>query len=143
MQDFNKLMRAANQSLKNGEIDGLAEIYGDIESIMKTYPTLFPDDSFDGKTKASNDIIDNREAFNQIANDTSEWAALAKIAAEVNQSVENIGARRLYTVLERVFEELSFSAPDKSGSKVTVDLAFVEKHIGELSKSTDLSRYVL
>jgi ATP-dependent HslUV protease ATP-binding subunit HslU len=57
--------------------------------------------------------------------------------------VENIGARRLYTVLERVFEELSFSAPDKSGSKVTVDLAFVEKHIGELSKSTDLSRYVL
>ena len=69
--------------------------------------------------------------------------ALAKIAAEVNQSVENIGARRLYTVLERVFEELSFSAPDKSGSKVTVDLAFVEKHIGELSKSTDLSRYVL
>jgi len=69
--------------------------------------------------------------------------ALAKIAAEVNQSVENIGARRLYTVLERVFEELSFSAPDKSGSKVTVDLAFVEKHIGELSKSTYLSSYVL
>ena len=87
MQDFNKLMRAANQSLKNGEIDGLAEIYGDIESIMKTYPTLFPDDSFDGKTKASNDIIDNREAFNQIANETSEWAALAKIAAENNDLV--------------------------------------------------------
>ena len=84
MQDFNKLMRAANQSLKNGEIEGLAEIYGDIESIMKTYPTLLPDDSFDGKTKASNDIIDNREAFNQIANDTAEWAALAKIAAENN-----------------------------------------------------------
>ena len=87
MQDFNKLMRAANQSLKNGEIDGLAEIYGDIESIMKTYPTLFPDDSFDGKTKASNDIIDNREEFNQIANETSEWAALAKIAAENNDLV--------------------------------------------------------
>ena len=87
MQDFNKLMRSANQSLKNGEIDGLAEIYGDIESIMKTYPTLFPDDSFDGKTKASNDIIDNREAFNQIANETSEWAALAKIAAENNDLV--------------------------------------------------------
>ena len=84
MQDFNKLMRAANQSLKNGEIEGLSEIYGEIESIMKIYPTLFPDDSFDGNTKASNDIIDNREAFNQIANDTSEWAALAKIAAENN-----------------------------------------------------------
>ena len=69
--------------------------------------------------------------------------ALAKIAAEVNHSVENIGARRLYTVLERVFEELSFTAPDKSGSKVKVDVAFVEQHVGELSKSTDLSRYVL
>ena len=69
--------------------------------------------------------------------------ALAKNAAEVNHSVENIGARRLYTVLERVFEELSFSAPDKSGSKVKVDIAFVEKHVGELSKSADLSRYVL
>ena len=69
--------------------------------------------------------------------------ALAKIAAEVNHSVENIGARRLYTVLERVFEELSFTAPDKSGSKVKIDVAFVEKHVGELSKSTDLSRYVL
>ena len=70
-------------------------------------------------------------------------AALAKIAAEVNHTVENIGARRLYTVLERVFEELSFTAPDRSGDKVTVDAGFVETHLGELSKSTDLSRYVL
>ncbi|MBO9463782.1 ATP-dependent protease ATPase subunit HslU [Tropicibacter sp. R15_0] len=70
-------------------------------------------------------------------------AALATIAADVNQSVENIGARRLYTVLERVFEELSFEAPDQSGSTVTVDAAFVEKHLGELTQSTDLSRYVL
>jgi ATP-dependent HslUV protease ATP-binding subunit HslU len=70
-------------------------------------------------------------------------AALAKIAAEVNQSVENIGARRLYTVLERVFEELSFTAPDRGGEVISVDSAFVETHLGELSRSTDLSRYVL
>lgn len=70
-------------------------------------------------------------------------AALAKIAAEVNQSVENIGARRLYTVLERVFEELSFTAPDRTGESISIDSAFVEKHLGELSRSTDLSRYVL
>lgn len=69
--------------------------------------------------------------------------ALAKIAADVNQSVENIGARRLYTVMERVFEELSFNAPDQSGQDVLVDASFVEKHLGELTKSTDLSRYVL
>ena len=70
-------------------------------------------------------------------------AALAKIAADVNQSVENIGARRLYTVMERVFEDLSFDAPDKSGQSVTVDADFVEKHLGELTRSADLSRYVL
>ncbi len=69
--------------------------------------------------------------------------ALAHIAAEVNASVENIGARRLYTVMERVFEELSFSAPDKPGEEVTVDADFVEAHLGELTRSTDLSRYVL
>ena len=70
-------------------------------------------------------------------------AALAKIAADVNQSVENIGARRLYTVMERVFEDLSFEAPDRSGDEVVVDAAFVEKHLGELTRSADLSRYVL
>ena len=70
------------------------------------------------------------------------WA-LAKIAAEVNHSVENIGARRLYTVLERVFEELSFEAPDKSGENITVDASFVKTHIGDLTKNMDLSRYVL
>ena len=70
-------------------------------------------------------------------------AALARIAAEVNQSVENIGARRLYTVMERVFEELSFTAPDRSGQSVVVDAAFVEANLGELSRSVDVSRYVL
>ncbi|OIQ41498.1 MAG: HslU--HslV peptidase ATPase subunit [Roseobacter sp. MedPE-SWde] len=70
-------------------------------------------------------------------------AALAKIAAEVNHSVENIGARRLYTVIERVFEELSFNAPDRGGEKVTVNASFVGKHLGELASRSDLSRYVL
>jgi len=70
-------------------------------------------------------------------------AALAQIAAQVNEAVENIGARRLYTVLERVFEELSFDAPDTPGKEVTVDAGFVEAQLGELSRSTDLSRYVL
>jgi len=69
--------------------------------------------------------------------------ALARIAAQVNQSVENIGARRLYTVMERVFEELSFTAPDRGGEEIVVSASFVEQHLGELSRSTDLSRYVL
>ncbi|MBT9385723.1 ATP-dependent protease ATPase subunit HslU [Pseudooceanicola sp. CBS1P-1] len=69
--------------------------------------------------------------------------AIARIAAEVNGTVENIGARRLYTVIERVFEELSFTAPDRSGDAVEVDAAFVEKNVGALAASADLSRYVL
>jgi ATP-dependent HslUV protease ATP-binding subunit HslU len=69
--------------------------------------------------------------------------ALARIAAEVNQAVENIGARRLYTVMERVFEELSFTAPDRGGEAIVVNSDCVERHLGELSRSTDLSRYVL
>ncbi len=70
-------------------------------------------------------------------------AAIAHIAAEVNQSVENIGARRLYTVMERVFEELSFTAPDRSGDVIVVDAAFVEANLGELMRSADVSRYML
>ncbi|MBK0326018.1 ATP-dependent protease ATPase subunit HslU [Rhodobacteraceae bacterium F11138] len=70
-------------------------------------------------------------------------AALARIAAEVNTSVENIGARRLYTVMERVFEDLSFAAPDRAGDKITVDAGFVDANLGELTRSTDLSQYVL
>ena len=70
-------------------------------------------------------------------------AALAHIAAEVNRSVENIGARRLYTVMERVFEELSFHAPERSGQSVTVDAGFVETNLGALARSADISRYVL
>jgi ATP-dependent HslUV protease ATP-binding subunit HslU len=69
--------------------------------------------------------------------------ALARIAAEVNRSVENIGARRLYTVMERVFEELSFTAPDRSGEAIAVDAGFVDKNLGELMKTADISRYVL
>jgi len=70
-------------------------------------------------------------------------AALARIAADVNQSVENIGARRLYTVMERVFEELSFAAPDRSGEAITVDADFVEANLGELTRTADVGRYML
>ena len=70
-------------------------------------------------------------------------AALAHAAAEVNRSVENIGARRLYTVIERVFEELSFVAPDQPGTELLIDKSYVNKHLDALLQSSDLSRYVL
>jgi ATP-dependent HslUV protease ATP-binding subunit HslU len=70
-------------------------------------------------------------------------AEIAAIAAEVNQSVENIGARRLYTIVERVFEELSFTAPDRDGEKLSVDADYVREHLGDLRRSVDISRYML
>jgi ATP-dependent HslUV protease ATP-binding subunit HslU len=69
--------------------------------------------------------------------------ALADIAVAVNSSVENIGARRLQTVMERVLDEVSFAAPDRSGENVKIDDEYVQKHIGDLAKNADLSRFIL
>jgi ATP-dependent HslUV protease ATP-binding subunit HslU len=69
--------------------------------------------------------------------------AIADIAVAVNGSVENIGARRLQTVMERVLDEISFAAPDRSGETVKIDAAFVQAHIGDLAKNADLSRFIL
>ena len=69
--------------------------------------------------------------------------ALADIAVELNSSVENIGARRLQTVMEKVLDEVSFDAPDRPGEVVKVDADFVRKNVGDLAKNTDLSRYIL
>ena len=69
--------------------------------------------------------------------------ALARVAALVNSTVENIGARRLQTVMERVLDEVSFSAPDRSGETIAIDAAFIEKNVGDLAKNADLSRFIL
>jgi ATP-dependent HslUV protease ATP-binding subunit HslU len=69
--------------------------------------------------------------------------AIADVAVAVNGSVENIGARRLQTVMERVLDEISFGAADRSGETVKIDAAYVNKHVGDLAKNTDLSRFIL
>jgi ATP-dependent HslUV protease ATP-binding subunit HslU len=69
--------------------------------------------------------------------------ALAQIAADVNEGVENIGARRLHTILERVLEEISYTAADHSGETVTIDAAYVKARIGDLAKNADLSKFIL
>jgi ATP-dependent HslUV protease ATP-binding subunit HslU len=70
-------------------------------------------------------------------------AAIARIAVEVNTSVENIGARRLQTVMERILDEISFTAPDRSGESLRIDADYVTEKIGDLAKNTDLSRFIL
>ncbi|MGE8226843.1 MAG: ATP-dependent protease ATPase subunit HslU, partial [Stenotrophomonas sp.] len=68
---------------------------------------------------------------------------LAEIAFQVNERQENIGARRLHTVLERLLDSLSYEAPDRDGDSIAIDPAYVDKHLGELVKDPDLSRYIL
>ena len=69
--------------------------------------------------------------------------AIADVAVAVNSSVENIGARRLQTVMERVLDEISFAAPDRAGENVKIDAAYVQQHIGDLARNADLSRFIL
>ena len=69
--------------------------------------------------------------------------AVADVAVAVNSSVENIGARRLQTVMERVLDDVSFGAPDRSGETVKIDATYVHKHVGDLAKNADLSRFIL
>ncbi|MFN9847091.1 MAG: ATP-dependent protease ATPase subunit HslU [Alphaproteobacteria bacterium] len=75
--------------------------------------------------------------------DAGALDAIADAAVEVNSAVENIGARRLQTILEKVMEEISFSAADRSGETVVIDAAYVESRIGDLARNADLSKFIL
>ena len=68
---------------------------------------------------------------------------LAKLSTEINSTVENIGARRLHTIIEKVLDEISFVASDKAGQKVIIDKNYVVKNLGDLVKDTDLSKFIL
>jgi len=68
---------------------------------------------------------------------------IAEVAFQVNERTENIGARRLHTVMERLLEVISFESPDRSGETITIDRTYVDAHLGELIKDEDLTRYIL
>ncbi len=68
---------------------------------------------------------------------------IANLAYDVNSKVENIGARRLHTIIERVLDEISFTATDRSGEKININADYVKKNLGELVKDTDLSKFIL
>ena len=68
---------------------------------------------------------------------------LAKLSTEINSSVENIGARRLHTIIEKVLDEISFTASDKTGQKILINKDYVTKNLGDLVKDTDLSKFIL
>ena len=68
---------------------------------------------------------------------------IAKLATEINSTIENIGARRLYTIIEKVLDDISFTATDRGGEKIIIDKNYVTKNLGELVKDTDLSKFIL
>lgn len=94
-------------------------------ALIKQYKTLMATEGIE--------LIFTEEAIREIA----------AIAADVNQRTENIGARRLYTVMEKLLEDLSFEAPNLSGQKVTVDINYVREKLSDVAQDTDLSRYIL
>ena len=94
-------------------------------SLIKQYKALLKTENVD--LEFSDDGIDS----------------IANIATEVNSTVENIGARRLHTIIERVLDEISFTATDRSGEKIVVDSDYIKKNLGELVKDTDLSKFIL
>ena len=99
-------------------------------------------------TEPDNSLIKQYTALMQAEDVTLTFTddgvdAIAEVSAEINTSVENIGARRLHTVLERILDDLSYAASDKGGETVEVDRAYVEREIGDLARDVDLSRYVL
>ena len=113
------------------ELDALNS--GDFKRILKE-----PDNSLIKQYKALLKTENVDLEFSEDGIDT-----IANLASEVNSTVENIGARRLHTIIERVLDDISFTATDKSGEKITIDSKYVKKNLGELVKDTDLSKFIL
>ena len=113
------------------ELDALKE--EDFKRILKE-----PDNSL---IKQYKELLKTENVTLEFTNDGIDM--LAKISAEVNSSVENIGARRLHTIIEKVLDDISFNATDRAGETITVDQKFVQDNLGNLVKDTDLSKFIL
>ena len=127
--------------------DMLAELQGRLP-IRVELDALTRDDFKRILTEPENSLIRQYKALmgtEEVTLDFTEDSidALADLSAEINTSVENIGARRLHTVLEKLLEEISFTATDRGGETVTIDAALVQERVGELSKNADLSKFIL
>lgn len=127
--------------------DLLPELQGRLPIRVELSP-LDEDDFRRILTETEASLIKQYEALMRTEGVTLEFTpdavhALAKVAVQVNGSVENIGARRLQTVMERVLDDVSFTASDRAGERIVVDAAFVERNVGDLARNADLSRFIL
>jgi len=92
-------------------------------------------------TEQQRELLKTEQVTIEFSDDAIE--RIAKAAWQVNEKTENIGARRLHTVMERLMEEISYDASEKAGSSLVIDAAYVEKHLGALVEDEDLSRFIL
>ena len=97
-----------------------------------------PDNSLIKQYKA---LLETEKVTLEFSKDGIE--TIAKLATEINATVENIGARRLYTIIEKVLDDISFTATDRGGEKILIDKNYISKNLGELTKDTDLSKFIL
>jgi ATP-dependent HslUV protease ATP-binding subunit HslU len=127
--------------------DMLAELQGRLP-IRVELDALTRDDFKRILTEPENSLIRQYKALMGTEDVTLDFApeaidALADLSAEINSSVENIGARRLHTVLEKLLEEISFTATDRGGETIVIDAEMVRSRVGELAKNADLSKFIL
>jgi ATP-dependent HslUV protease ATP-binding subunit HslU len=127
--------------------DLLPELQGRLPIRVELSP-LTEDDMMQILTDPEASLIKQYIALMQTDGITLEFTKdgikeLASLATQVNRDIENIGARRLHTIMEKLLEEISFNAPNAKGSKIKITAAYVEKHIGDLAKNTDLSKFIL
>jgi ATP-dependent HslUV protease ATP-binding subunit HslU len=127
--------------------DMLAELQGRLP-IRVELQALTRDDFKRILTEPENSLIKQYKALIGTEDVTLEFTgeaidALADLAAEINTSVENIGARRLHTVMERLLDEISFTATDRGGERIEIDADYVRDQVSELAKDTDLSKFIL
>ena len=127
--------------------DSLPELQGRLPIRVNLKP-LTKDDFKRILTEPEYSLIKQYEALLKTENVKLKFSddgieAIASLAAHINSTIENIGARRLHTILERVLEDISFTAPDKGGINIMIDEDYVQSHVSELAKDTDLSKYIL
>ena len=127
--------------------DLLPELQGRLP-IRVELNALTKDDFIKILKEPDNSLIKQYTALLGTENVTLEFTddaidTIAEISTHINSTIENIGARRLHTILEKILDDISFEAPDKGGEKIKIDKAYVEKHLGDIAKDKDLSKFIL
>ena len=133
--------------MKSNHSDLLPELQGRLP--IRVYLKALTEEDFKRILKEpDNSLIKQYKALLKTENVNLEFSdngidMIAKLSTEINSTVENIGARRLHTIIEKVLDEISFAASDKSGKKIVIDKDYVKKNLGNLVKDTDLSKFIL